>query len=137
MLQPKKSKYRKQFRGKMKGVSVRGSKLSFGEFGLKSLGRGWLTSQQIEAGRVAMSHYTKRAGKLWIRVFPDKPVTSKGLGVGMGAGKGDIKGYVAVITPGRIIYELSGVSEEIAKEAIQRAGSKLPFKISFVTRSNS
>lgn len=132
MLQPKKTKYRKQFRGKMRGISSRGITLAFGDYGLKSLGRAWLTAKQIEAARVAISHYTKRAGKVWIRVFPDKPITSKGSGVGMGAGKGEVEGYVVVVTPGRILFELSGVTKEVAWEALKRAGSKLPFKTKFV-----
>lgn len=132
MLQPKKTKYRKQFRGKMRGISSRGITLAFGDYGLKSLGRAWLTAKQIEAARVAISHYTKRAGKVWIRVFPDKPITSKGSGVGMGAGKGEVEGYVVVVTPGRILFELSGVTKEVACEALKRAGSKLPFKTKFV-----
>jgi large subunit ribosomal protein L16 len=134
MLQPRKEKFRKQFRGKMKGRATRGTSLSFGDYGLKSLGRAWLTGQQIEAARVAITHYTKRAGKVWIRVFPDKPITSKGLGVGMGAGKGDVKGHVVVIIPGRIIFELAGVDREIAQEAMRRAGAKLPFKTKFISR---
>lgn len=134
MLQPRKEKFRKQFRGKMKGRATRGTSLSFGDYGLKSLGRSWLTGQQIEAARVAITHYTKRAGKVWIRVFPDKPITSKGLGVGMGKGKGDVKSHVAVVTPGRIIFELAGVNREIAQEAMKRAGAKLPFKTKFVSR---
>lgn len=133
-LQPKKSKYRKQFRGKMAGTAHRGTTLAFGDYGLKSLGRAWLTSQQIEAARVAATHYTKRKGKLWIRPFPDKPITSKGSGVGMGAGKGDIKGYVAIVRPGRVVLELSGVSQEIAQEALRRAAAKLPFKTKFIAR---
>lgn len=134
MLQPRKTKYRKQFRGKMKGVSSRGNTLAFGDYGLKSLGRAWLTAKQIEAARVAITHYTKRGGKIWIRVFPDKPITSKGLGVGMGAGKGDVVGYVAVVTPGRIIFELAGVSQQVAQEALRRAAAKLPFKTKLVGR---
>ncbi len=134
-LQPKKSKYRKQFRGKMKGQPTRGTTLAFGEYGLKSLGRKWLTAQQIEAARVAITHYTKRQGKLWIRVFPDKPITSKGSGVGMGAGKGDVKGYVVVIRPGKIVFELAGVNREIAQEAMKRASAKLPFKTKFIEKS--
>lgn len=134
MLQPKKTKYRKQFRGKMRGISSRGITLAFGDYGLKSLGRAWLTAKQIEAARVAISHYTKRAGKVWIRVFPDKPITSKGSGVGMGAGKGEVEGYVVVVTPGRILFELSGVTKEVAWEALKRAGSKLPFKTKFASR---
>lgn len=134
MLQPRKTKYRKQFRGKMKGVSSRGNTLAFGDYGLKSLGRAWLTAKQIEAARVAITHYTKRGGKIWIRVFPDKPITSKGLGVGMGAGKGDVVGYVAVVTPGRIIFELAGVSQQVAQEALRRAAAKLPFKTKLMGR---
>jgi len=134
-LQPKRSKYRKQFRGKMKGKSTRGTTLAFGKYGLKSLGRKWLTAQQIEAARVAITHYTKRQGKLWIRVFPDKPITSKGSEVGMGAGKGDVKGYVAVVKPGKIVLELAGVDKTTAQEAMKRAADKLPFKTKFVERS--
>ncbi len=134
MLEPKKKKYRKQFRGKMKGKSVRGSTLAFGDYGLKSLGRGWLTSRQIEAARRAITHQTKRQGKVWIRVFPDKPVTKKPAGVRMGSGKGAVDHYVAVVTPGRIIFELAGVEEAIASEAIERAGAKLPFKTKFVKK---
>ncbi|MGB9706848.1 MAG: 50S ribosomal protein L16 [Microgenomates group bacterium] len=132
MLQPRKTKYRKQFRGKMRGISSRGNTLAFGDYGLKSLDRGWLTAKQIEAARVAITHYTKRGGKIWIRVFPDKPITSKGLGVGMGGGKGDVVGWVAVVTPGRIIFELAGVSREVAQEALKRAAAKLPVKTKFV-----
>jgi len=134
MLQPRKTKYRKQFRGKMKGISSRGTTLAFGDYGLKSLGRAWLTAKQIEAARVAITHYTKRVGKIWLRVFPDKPVTSKGLGVGMGAGKGDVVGWVAVVTPGRIIFELGGVTPEVAYEALRRAAAKLPFKTKIVSK---
>ena len=133
MLQPKKQKYRKHFRGTIKGKAVAGSKLTFGEFGLKSLGGGWLTAKQIEAARKAITHHTKRAAKLWIRVFPDKPFTKKGAGVRMGSGKGDIEGYVAVIRPGRIIFELAGVEQDIAKEAVRKAAAKLPFKAKFIT----
>jgi large subunit ribosomal protein L16 len=136
MLQPRKTKYRKQFRGKMKGIASRGTTLAFGDYGLKSLGRGWLTAKQIEAARVAITHYTKREGKIWLRVFPDKPITSKGLGVGMGAGKGDVVGWVAVVTPGRILFELGGVTPEIAQEALRRAAAKLPFKTKIVSRSD-
>lgn len=134
MLQPKKTKYRKQFRGKMKGTAQRGTSLAFGDSGLKSLGRAWLTAQQIEAARVAITHHTKRGGKIWIRVFPDKPITSKGLGVGMGAGKGEVTGYVAVVKPGRILFELAGVSGEVAVEALKRAGTKLPFRTKIIAR---
>lgn len=134
MLQPKKQKYRKQFRGRRKGKAGRGHQVDFGEYGLKSLGRGWLSSRQIEAGRRAISHHTKRGGKIWIRVFPDKPVTGKAAGVRMGSGKGDIQEYVVVVTPGRIIYELSGVSEEVAHKALAMAANKMPFKAKIVAR---
>ena len=136
MLQPKKTKYRKQFRGKMKGVAGRGSTLAFGDYGLKSLGRGWVTANQIEAARKAITHYTKRTGKVWIRIFPDKPVTSKSSGAGMGGGKGEFDRYVAVVKPGRIIFELAGVDEELAREAMRRAGDKLPFKTRFVIQKH-
>jgi large subunit ribosomal protein L16 len=136
MLQPKRFKYQKQFRGKMRGESIRGSELAFGEYGLKSLGRVWLTANQIEAARKAIAHYTKRGGKIWTRAFPDKPITSKAGGSRMGSGKGDIKGYVAVITPGRILFELAGVSEEVATEAMRRAGAKLPIKTKLIKTEN-
>ncbi len=134
VLQPKKEKYRKSFRGKMKGNSSRGTSLEFGEFGLKSLGRGWLTAQQIEAARRAMTHYTKRQAKVWIRVFPHKPVTAKSAGVGMGGGKGDVVKHVCVIRPGRILFEIGGVTKEIAQEAVRLARHKLPFKTKFISR---
>ncbi len=134
MLQPKKSKFKKQFRGKMRGLAIRGSFLAFGQYGLKSEGRGWLTDRQIEAARKAISHFTKRAGKVWIRVFPDKPITKKPTGVRMGGGKGDIIGYVVTIIPGRIIFELAGVTEVIANQALKRAAAKLPFKTKFVKK---
>lgn len=132
MLQPGKTKYRKQFRGRMKGKSVAGSRLDFGEFGLKSLGRGWLTAAQIEAARRAITHYTKRKAKVWIRVFPDKPVSQKSPGAPMGGGKGDIDRWVAVVKPGRMLFEISGVTEEVAREALRRAGTKLPFATKIV-----
>ncbi len=134
MLQPKKTKYRKQFRGKIKGVASRGTSLAFGDYGIKSVSRGWLSAKEIEAARVAISHYTKRVGRIWIRVFPDKPVTSKGLGVGMGGGKGEVDRYVAVITPGRVILELAGVSKKEAQQALTRAASKLSFKTKFISK---
>ncbi len=135
MLQPKKRKYRKEFRGKMRGNSLRGSSVAYGEFGLKSLGRGWLTARQIEAARRTISHHTKRAGKTYIRIFPHKPVTDRPAGSRMGSGKGDISHYVAVITPGRIIFELAGVDEITAEKAFQSAAHKLPFKTKLVTRN--
>jgi len=134
MLEPKRRKYRKEFRGKMRGKAIRGSKLSFGEYGLKSLGRGWLASRQIEAGRRAITHSIKRGGKVWVRVFPDKPVTSRPAGQRMGSGKGDIDRYVAVVTPGRIIYEVAGLSEDVVMEALDKAARKLPFKTKVVSR---
>jgi large subunit ribosomal protein L16 len=135
MLQPKKSKFKKQFRGKMRGKASRGSSLDFGQYGLKSLGRGWLTDRQIEAARKAVSHYTKRAGKVWVRVFPHKPITKKSSGARMGGGKGDIEGFVVPIVPGKIIFEIAGVTEEIAHQALKRAGAKLPFKTKVVSQT--
>lgn len=134
VLQPRKEKYRKKFRGKIRGNSLRGASLGFGEYGLKALGRAWLTANQIEAARKAITHYTKRTGKVWIRVFPDKPITQKAQGVRMGSGKGDVKGHVAVVKPGRIIFEVAGVPLETAQEALRRAGHKLPFKTKFITK---
>ena len=118
----------------MKGTASAGSEVSFGEFGLKAIGRSWLSARQIEAARKTITHYTKRAGKLWIRVFPDKTYTKKGAGVRMGGGKGEIEGYVSVIKPGRMIFELAGVPEDIAKEAFRRATQKFPLKTKFVTK---
>jgi large subunit ribosomal protein L16 len=134
MLEPKRRKYRKDFRGKMRGKSIRGSSLSFGEFGLKALGRGWLTAKQIEAGRKAITHYLKKGGRAWIRVFPDKPVTSRPAGQRMGSGKGEIDRYVSVITPGKIVYEVTGISETLAKDAFSKAAAKLPFKTRMISR---
>lgn len=135
MLQPKRRKYRKEFRGGREGLAIRGSQVDFGEFGIKSLEAAWLTSRQIEAARKTISHATKRMGKMWIRVFPDKPITKKAAGAKMGSGKGDIEEYVAVIKPGRIIFELSGVSHEIATEAFRKASHKLPFRTKFVEKN--
>lgn len=134
MLEPKRRKYRKAFRGRRKGVAGRGAELSFGEFGLKSMGRGWLSSKQIEAGRRAITHHLKRGGRVWIRVFPDKPITSRPAGQRMGSGKGEVDRYVSVVTPGRIIYEVAGVDIGIAKEAFERAAAKMPFKTKIITR---
>ena len=136
MLQPKRMKYRKQFRGKMGGLAVAGGKLNFGEYGLKVTACSWLTSNQIEAARKAIVHFTKRSGKMWLRVFPDKSFTGKGLGVGMGSGKGDVVGYVAVVKPGKVIFELSGVSESIAREALKRAGDKLPIGSRIISKND-
>ena len=134
MLQPKKRKYRKEFRGKMRGKSHRGSTISFGEYGLKALGRGWLSARQIEAGRVAITRTIKRGGKVWIRVFPDKPVSSRPAGQRMGSGKGDIDRYVCVVVPGRILYEVAGVEESLVKSALKKVGDKMPFKTKIVSR---
>ncbi len=132
MLQPGRTKYRKQFRGKMRGNS-KGNLISFGEYGLKAMDRSWLTANQIESARKAISHHTKRNGRMWIRIFPDKPFTEKGTGT-MGAGKGDVKGYVAVVKPGRVIFELSGISETDAREALKLAAAKLPVVCKFVIK---
>lgn len=134
MLQPARRKHRKDFRGKMRGNAQRGATVAFGEFGLKAMGRGWLKSSQIEAGRRAITHHLRRGGKVWIRVFPDKPISSRPAGQRMGSGKGEVEGYVAVILPGRVIYEVSGVSEELAREAFSRAQAKIPFKTKFVLK---
>lgn len=134
VLQPKKQKYRKQFRGKMRGRASRGTKVDFGEYGLKALERGWITSRQIEAARVAITRYTKRGGRVWIRIFPDKPITSKPSEAAMGSGKGDVSGYVAVVLPGRILYEIGGIDEEQVYEAMRRAAAKLPVKTKIIKR---
>jgi len=135
MLQPKRQKFRKQFRGKMRGVTSRGTRVSFGDYGLKALACTWMKANQIEAARKAITHHTKRAGKVWVRVFPDKPYTRKGQGVGMGGGKGDHHGYVAVVRPGRVLFEIAGVSESLAREALKLAAAKLPIKTKFVVKS--
>jgi large subunit ribosomal protein L16 len=134
MLAPKKIKYRKRQKGRTRGAAYRGSDLSFGDFGLKALGCGWLTSRQIEAGRVALMRHIKRGGKLWIRIFPDKPVTKKPAETRMGKGKGAPEDWVAVIKPGRILYEMEGVPETIAREAFRLASHKLPIETKFITR---
>lgn len=134
MLQPKKRKYRKEFRGRRRGQASRGTQISFGEYALKAVSAGWLTSRQIEAARKKIAATTKRTGKMWIRVFPDKPVTKKGAGAKMGSGKGDIEGYVAVIKPGRILFELSGVPQTTALEALRKAAHKLPMKTSLISK---
>lgn len=134
MLQPKRVKYRKQFRGTMVGKAQRGVKLEFGDFGLKSLEIGWVSSRQLEAARRAMAHYTKRGGRIWARVFPDKPVSKKPPETRMGSGKGAVDRYVAVVKPGSIIYEMGGVSEEVAREAMRLAAMKLPVDVRFITK---
>ena len=128
MLTPKRQKYRKQMRGTMKGDAARGTKLSFGDFGLQTLDTGWISSRQIESARRAISNYTQRGGRIWIRIFPDKPITKKPAEVRMGGGKGDIHEYVAPVKPGRIMFEMAGVSSAIAREALRLASHKLPVK---------
>jgi large subunit ribosomal protein L16 len=135
MLQPKRTKFRKQQKGKNRGLAVRGSSVSFGEFGLKATGRGRVTARQIEASRRAMTRHVKRGGKIWIRVFPDKPITKKPLEVRMGKGKGSVEYWVAQIQPGRMLFEMEGVPEELAREAFRLAAAKLPISTTFVTRT--
>jgi large subunit ribosomal protein L16 len=135
MLQPKRTKFRKMQKGRNRGLALRGSKVSFGEFGLKATGRGRLTARQIEAARRAISRHIKRGGKIWIRVFPDKPITQKPLEVRMGKGKGNVEYWVALIQPGKILYEMEGVDETIAREAFALASAKLPISTTFVKRS--
>ncbi|MEO1904587.1 MAG: 50S ribosomal protein L16, partial [Methylococcales bacterium] len=135
MLQPKRTKFRKQHKGRNTGIAVRGSSVSFGEFGLKSTSRGRLTSRQIEAARRTITRHVKRGGKLWIRVFPDKPITKKPLEVRMGKGKGSVEYWVAQIRPGTMLYEIQGVSEELAREAFTLAAAKLPVKTTFTSRT--
>jgi large subunit ribosomal protein L16 len=135
MLQPKRTKFRKQQKGRNRGLALRGNKVSFGEYGLKATTRGRITARQIEAGRRAMTRYIKRGGKIWIRIFPDKPITKKPLEVRMGKGKGGVEYWVAQIQPGRMLFEMEGVDEEVAREAFRLAAAKLPVKTSFVSRS--
>ncbi len=134
MLMPKRVKHRKQMRGRMKGMARRGAVVAFGEYGLQALEPCWMTSRQIEAARRAIVHYVKRGGKLWIRVFPDKPVTAKPAETRMGSGKGSVDHWVAVVKPGRVIFEISGVPEDSAREAMRLASHKLPIKTQFVAR---
>ena len=134
MLQPKRTKYRKQMKGRNRGLAHRGSSVAFGDYGLKSIDRGQLTARQIEAARRAMTRYIKRGGKIWIRVFPDKPITKKPLEVRQGKGKGNVEYWVAQIQPGRLLYEIAGVTEEIAREAFKLAGAKLPVRTVFAER---
>ncbi|KKS80599.1 MAG: 50S ribosomal protein L16 [Candidatus Beckwithbacteria bacterium GW2011_GWA2_43_10] len=134
MLQPKRQKFRKSFRGSMNGLSQAGSSLNFGDFGLKALDRSWITARQIEAARKTITHHTKRVGRLWIRIFPDKTYTKKGAGVRMGGGKGEVEGYVCVVRPGRILFELAGVEPVVALESFRLAAQKLPLKTKVVTK---
>ena len=134
MLMPKRVKHRKQMRGRMRGNTKGGSTVAFGEYGLKTLDRGWITNRQIEAARIAMTRKIKRGGKVWINIFPDKPTTQKPAETRMGSGKGNPEGWVAVVRAGRVMFELSGVSEPLAREAMLRAQHKLPIKTKFITR---
>jgi large subunit ribosomal protein L16 len=135
MLQPKRTKFRKQMKGRNRGLAVRGGKVSFGEFGLQAKGRGRITARQIEAARRTITRHVKRGGRLWIRVFPDKPITKKPLEVRQGKGKGNVEYWVAQIQPGRMLYEIEGVNEELAREAFRLAAAKLPVQTSFVKRT--
>ncbi len=137
MLMPKRVKFRRQHRGRMKGRAKGGTTVQFGEFGLQAMEPSWITSQQIEAARIAMTRFIKRGGKVWIRIFPDKPVTEKPAETRMGKGKGSPEYWVAVVKPGRIMFELAGVSEELAKEAMRLAANKLPIKTKFVKRTET
>ncbi|MEX1666983.1 50S ribosomal protein L16 [Zhongshania arctica] len=134
MLQPKRTKFRKQHKGRNRGLAERGSRVSFGDFGLKAVGRGRITARQIEAARRAMTRHIKRGGKIWIRVFPDKPITEKPLEVRQGKGKGNVEYWVAQIQPGKVLYEVEGVTEELAREAFALAAAKIPLATTFVKR---
>jgi large subunit ribosomal protein L16 len=134
MLQPKRTKHRKVFKGKMKGNAQRGAQLTYGSFGLKSLDSKWVTARQIEAARIAATRYMKREGQMWIRIFPDKPITKKPLEVRMGKGKGGVEYYAAVVKPGRIMFEMDGIPMEVAQEALRLAAQKLPVRTKFVIR---
>ena len=134
MLLPKRVKYRRVQRGRLKGVAHRGNKVNYGDFGLQALEPAWITANQIEAARIAMTRYTKRGGKVWIKIFPDKPITEKPAETRMGSGKGSPEYWVAVVKPGRVMFEIGGVSEELAREAMRLAANKLPIKCKFVTK---
>jgi large subunit ribosomal protein L16 len=136
MLMPKKVKHRRVMKGRMRGKATRGENLDFGDFGLKALEAGWITDRQIEAARIAMTRHVKRGGKIWIRMFPDKPITKKPAETRMGSGKGAPDHWVAVVKPGRVLYEIQGVDRELAKEAFQLAAQKLPIKTKFVSRAD-
>jgi large subunit ribosomal protein L16 len=137
MLMPKRTKFRKQHRGRMKGTTKGGNRVTFGDYGLQAQTAGWITARQIEAARIAMTRHIKRGGKVWINVFPDKPVTEKPAETRMGSGKGNPEYWVAVVKPGRVMFELSGVDETLAREAMRRAGHKLPLRTKFVTREDT
>ncbi|MFZ0218755.1 MAG: 50S ribosomal protein L16 [Candidatus Aquirickettsiella sp.] len=135
MLQPKRTKYRKQFKGRNRGIATRGTEVSFGQYGLKATAAGFITSRQIEAARRALTRHIKRGGKVWIRIFPDKPITKKPLEVRQGKGKGSVEYWVAVIQPGRVLFEMEGISVDMAKVALKLAAAKLPMTTNFVTRT--
>lgn len=135
LLQPKRTKFRKAFRGKRGGIATRNNSLAFGQFGLKAMAAGWLSSRQLEAARRAMTNYTKRGGRIWIRAFPDKPITKHPAESRMGSGKGDVEGYVAVVKPGQLIFEMGAVTVEIAQEAMRLASHKLPLATKFITKT--
>lgn len=137
MLSPKRVKYRKQMKGRMRGEAHRGSSVAFGDYGLQAVGRGWISNRSIEAARIAMTRHIKRGGKVWIRIFPDKPITKKPLEVRMGKGKGNPEGWVAVVKPGRIMFEIEGVPEDLARRAMELAAAKLPVKCKFVVRERA
>jgi large subunit ribosomal protein L16 len=137
MLMPKRTKYRKMHRGRRRGMAKGGTKVSFGEYGIKALEEAWITARQIESARVAITRTVKRGGKVWITIFPDKPITEKPAETRMGSGKGNPEFWVAVVKPGRVMFELSGVPEDMAREAMRRAGHKLPIKTKFVTREET
>jgi len=136
MLSPKRTKYRKMQKGRMRGLAQRGSDVDFGDYGLQAVGRCWITARQIEASRMAIQRHVKRAGKLWIRIFPDKPVTKKPLEVRMGSGKGNVEGWVAVVRPGKVLFEIAGVPEKTAREAFHLAAAKLPLETRFLARGD-
>ena len=137
MLLPKRVKYRKQMRGRMTGKATRGNEVTYGQFGLQATEPAWITSRQIEAARIAMTRYTKRGGKVWIKIFPDKPITAKALGTRMGSGKGAPEYWVAVVKPGRVMFEIAGVSEEVAREALRLAAHKLPVKCKIIKKEEN
>ena len=137
MLAPKRAKHRKTFRGKRRGLSYRGSVLSFGEYGLKAMESGWVSSRQIEASRRALTHHIRRGGRVWIRIFPDKPITKKPPETRMGSGKGDVAEYVCVVRPGRVLFEMSGVDATLAAQAMRLAGIKLPIKSKFIMKEKA
>ena len=134
LLQPKRTKYRKMFKGKRTGIATRGNSLAFGTFGLKAMEAGWISARQIEAARRAMAHFTQRGGRIWIRIFPDKPVTKHPAESRMGSGKGDVEGFVAVVKPGQLLFEIGAVAETVAQEALRLASHKLPVATKFVVK---